>query len=60
MLDGFAAMQRIHESPLTGEPCVVMLTADAQSVSLITTVGDAADDFRRFVRAAWREVHLTT
>ena len=31
-LDGFAANQRIRDSPLAGDPCVVALTANADKV----------------------------
>lgn len=33
VMDGFTALTRIKESPLTGQPCVVALTANADMVS---------------------------
>lgn len=33
VMDGFTSLARIQESPLTGAPCVVALTANADMVS---------------------------
>lgn len=37
VMDGFTSLERIHASPLTGTPCVVALTANADMVSHIAT-----------------------
>jgi CheY-like chemotaxis protein len=36
VLDGFTAQKRIRASPLTGDPCIVALTANADIVSVLT------------------------
>jgi CheY-like chemotaxis protein len=33
VMDGYTALERIKASPLTGQPCVVALTANADVVS---------------------------
>jgi len=33
IMDGYTALERIMDSPLTGQPCVVALTANADMVS---------------------------
>lgn len=35
VMDGFSSLERIQASPLTGGPCVVALTANADMVSII-------------------------
>lgn len=34
VMDGYTSLERIMSSPLTGQPCVVALTANADIVSL--------------------------
>ena len=34
VMDGFTSLERIKGSPLTGKPCVVALTANADMVSV--------------------------
>lgn len=35
IMDGFTSMERITASPLTGNPCIVALTANADMVSFV-------------------------
>ena len=43
VMDGYTSLERIMSSPLTGQPCVVALTANADMVSQAQVHWDLAD-----------------
>ena len=53
IMDGMTAMSRIQASPLAGDPCIVILTADAQPVSIgASMLNDRKYGIKQLQRAA--------
>jgi CheY-like chemotaxis protein len=50
VLDGFTAQKRIRASPLTGDPCIVALTANADIVSVLTCDAGYKESMADFTR----------